>query len=124
MPQTPRDKAIAINLRKNILSIPQQKRDQRESHIIQEIINQNDLATQERKRQIKNQWQRQNSKGNFVERSLSFRGKHDDGQGSYRNKDGEYIGSTNRILGGKEYLVPTKSRKGTEWHFKQLGKIE
>tara|TARA_B110000495_G_scaffold124769_1_gene108522 strand:- start:1001 stop:1363 length:363 start_codon:yes stop_codon:yes gene_type:complete len=120
MPQTPRDIAIAISLRKNILSIPHQKRDQRESHIIQEIINQNDLATQERKRKMKNQWQRQNSK--FVERS--FRGKHDDGQGSYRNKNGEYIGSTNRILGGKEYLVPIKSRKGTEWHFKQLGKIE
>lgn len=114
MPQTPRDKAIAINLRKNILSIPQQKRDQRESHIIQEIINQNDLATQERKRQMKNQWQRNNT---------SFRGKHDDGRGHYVNKDGNIIGSTNRIW-GKEYLEPTKSRKGTEWHFKQLGKIE
>jgi len=119
MPQTPRDIAIAISLRKNILSIPHQKRDQRESHIIQEIINQNDLATQERKRKMKNQWQRQNSK--FVERS--FRGKHDDGRGYYVNKDGDIIGSTNRIW-SKEYLEPTKSRKGTEWHFKQLGKID
>ena len=41
----------------------------------------------------------------------------------YLNKDGEYIGNTNPLF-GKEYLEPIQSRKGTEWHFKQLGKID
>ena len=114
MTQTPKEKAVAIKLKKQIMRKANSKRDEKTTHIVQEIIMQNDLAKNERRRQMKNQWQRQ---------GRSFRGKHTDGYGHYLNKDGEYIGSTNPLF-GKEYLEPIQSRKGTEWHVKQLGKID
>ncbi len=138
MPQTPRDKLLAIKRReeheaksankwnnkvdsiywKTLLKSDHDKYGKfttngkvhaSDLEIIQEIINQNDLAKKERRRQLKNEWQRNNS----YYKKVSFRGKHDDGQGSYRNKDGDIIGYTNPLW--SDYLIKPKEdwRKGS-----------
>ena len=62
MTQTPKEKAVAIKLKKQIMRKANSKRDEKTTHILQEIIMQNDLAKNERRRQMKNQWQRQKRK--------------------------------------------------------------